>query len=77
MSQAILVLNAGSSSLKFALYRADDLAALCRGGIDGIGKIAKLKLSQAPAAVRHVSAQARSRPPRRHSSSNGPRIRTG
>lgn len=51
MNQAILVLNAGSSSLKFALYRADDLAALCRGGIDGIGKSAKLKLNEAPAAV--------------------------
>lgn len=51
MSAAILVLNAGSSSLKFALYRATDLVALCRGGIDGIGKSARLKLSEAPPAV--------------------------
>ena len=31
---AILVLNAGSSSLKFALYAVADLAPLCRGDID-------------------------------------------
>ena len=31
---ALLVLNAGSSSLKFGLYAAADLALLCRGGID-------------------------------------------
>jgi acetate kinase len=41
MSEAVraffLVLNAGSSSLKFGLYAADDLAALCRGGVDAIG----------------------------------------
>ena len=36
-ARAFLVLNAGSSSLKFGLYAADDLAALCRGGIEVIG----------------------------------------
>jgi acetate kinase len=36
-ARAFLVLNAGSSSLKFGLYAADDLAALCRGGIEAIG----------------------------------------
>lgn len=51
MIHAILVLNAGSSSLKFALYRESDLVALCRGGIDGIGKTARLKLSEAPPEV--------------------------
>ena len=34
---AILVLNAGSSSVKFALFAADTLQPLCRGGIEGIG----------------------------------------
>ncbi|MDV2987515.1 UNVERIFIED_CONTAM: acetate/propionate family kinase [Methylobacteriaceae bacterium AG10] len=34
---AILVLNAGSSSVKFALFAAGTLQPLCRGGIEGIG----------------------------------------
>ncbi|AMB46693.1 MULTISPECIES: acetate/propionate family kinase [Methylobacteriaceae] len=38
---AILVLNAGSSSVKFALFRADTLEPLCRGGIEGIGSAAR------------------------------------
>ena len=37
MTEAILVLNAGSSSLKFALYDLD-LAPLCRGDIEEIGR---------------------------------------
>ncbi|GLS43291.1 acetate/propionate family kinase [Methylobacterium brachythecii] len=37
MDDAILVLNAGSSSVKFALFRAETLEPLCRGGIEGIG----------------------------------------
>ncbi|MBB2964604.1 acetate/propionate family kinase [Methylobacterium sp. R2-1] len=38
---AILVLNAGSSSVKFALFQADTLEPLCRGGIEGIGSRAQ------------------------------------
>jgi len=38
---AILVLNAGSSSVKFALFAADTLQPLCRGGIEGIGSQAR------------------------------------
>ncbi|UYW27509.1 acetate/propionate family kinase [Methylorubrum extorquens] len=38
---AILVLNAGSSSVKFALFVADTLQPLCRGGIEGIGSQAR------------------------------------
>ncbi|MBA9071037.1 acetate kinase [Methylobacterium sp. RAS18] len=38
---AILVLNAGSSSVKFALFAADTLQPLCRGGIEGIGSHAR------------------------------------
>ncbi len=37
MSDSILVLNAGSSSLKFALYERATLAPLCRGGIERVG----------------------------------------
>ncbi|MGO8832720.1 MAG: acetate/propionate family kinase [Roseiarcus sp.] len=37
MSAAILVLNAGSSSVKFAIYRADPLEMLVGGEIDAIG----------------------------------------
>ena len=35
--RAILVLNAGSSSVKFALYNIDGLEELCRGAIEAIG----------------------------------------
>ena len=41
MDPALLILNAGSSSLKFALYRADaagDLQAVYRGLIEEIGR---------------------------------------
>ena len=38
MTEAILVLNVGSSSLKFAVFGAAQLDVLCRGGIDGIGR---------------------------------------
>lgn len=38
---AILVLNAGSSSVKFALFAAGTLKPLCRGGIEGIGSRAR------------------------------------
>lgn len=53
MTNAILVLNAGSSSVKFALYRAagDEKAALYHGEIDGIGHSARL-------TVRDISGKA-------------------
>jgi acetate kinase len=41
MMQALLILNVGSSSIKFALYAADDLALLCRGNIDALGSAAQ------------------------------------
>ncbi|ACA20374.1 acetate kinase [Methylobacterium sp. 4-46] len=37
MTDAILAINAGSSSLKFALFAADTLEPLCRGGVSGLG----------------------------------------
>jgi acetate kinase len=37
MTDAVLVLNVGSSSVKFALYALASLDSLCRGGIDAIG----------------------------------------
>ena len=42
MSPAILVLNAGSSSVKFALYDQHTLAPLVHGAIDGIGNSARV-----------------------------------
>lgn len=41
---AFIVLNAGSSSLKFALYDAGSLDQFCRGGIDAIGLGARFKV---------------------------------
>ncbi|TXN21557.1 acetate/propionate family kinase [Methylobacterium sp. WL9] len=41
MDKAILILNAGSSSVKFALFQARSLEPLCRGGIEGIGSKAQ------------------------------------
>ena len=37
MAKRILVLNAGSSSLKFAVFNADDLSLHLRGQVEGIG----------------------------------------
>ncbi len=47
MTDAILVLNAGSSSLKFALFEADSLDRLYRGQVEDIGADAKLKVVDA------------------------------
>ena len=54
MTSAILVFNAGSSSIKFALYEAPGLEVLCQGGVDAIGNDAKLEVRGplAPALTR-------------------------
>ena len=44
---SILVLNAGSSSIKFALYEAVGLAAVCSGEVEGIGHSVRLVLTGA------------------------------
>ena len=44
MSQHILTVNAGSSSLKFALYDSDTLACLAIGMVDGLGTAPHLVL---------------------------------
>lgn len=51
MTPALLVLNAGSSSLKFGLYAAADLGLLCRGGIDASAAGPRLALDGALAAA--------------------------
>lgn len=51
MSKVVLVLNAGSSSLKFALFPTGGLDPLCRGGIEGIGGDAHLAVSGQEAGV--------------------------
>lgn len=45
MTSAILVLNAGSSSIKFAVYEARALDVLCRGSIDGIGAAVSFRIT--------------------------------
>ena len=53
MDNALLVLNAGSSSLKFALYRVEgeaEFALRYRGIVEEIGGASRLRVSTAPAA---------------------------
>jgi acetate kinase len=53
MNAALLILNAGSSSLKFALYQAgsaNDLRVLHRGVIEEIGRDARFRMLLAPEA---------------------------
>ena len=53
MDNALLVLNAGSSSLKFAVYQADaagSLQAVYRGVVEEIGGNGRLRIFQAPDA---------------------------
>lgn len=51
MTAAILVLNAGSSSLKFALHEPDRLGLLCRGEIGAIGGETYLKVAGPEASI--------------------------
>ena len=53
MSEALFVVNAGSSSIKFKLYRTlgDDIAPLIAGALDGIGTQPRLKAKNADGAV--------------------------
>src|SRR5262245_63991745 len=57
MSERLIVLNAGSSSLKFAVYAvpADDtdLALCCRGQIAGIGPKRRFDATDAAGKVVH------------------------
>jgi acetate kinase len=63
MNDAIIVINAGSSSLKFSLYGVSDDApsALARGQIEGIGRSPRFKVKDpdghvlADASVAHAS----------------------
>ena len=51
MTAATLVVNAGSSSIKFALYGSARLDVLCNGNIDAIGTDAAFKVSGPCAAA--------------------------
>jgi acetate kinase len=51
MSDCIAVLNAGSSSIKFALYAADEETLLFRGQIESIGLEPRLKVRDAGGAT--------------------------
>ncbi|MGQ9862409.1 MAG: acetate/propionate family kinase [Thiobacillaceae bacterium] len=54
MNEAVLVLNAGSSSIKFALYQVAEAkpAPLLRGSVEEIGGSSRLRLCAAPDAAR-------------------------
>jgi len=55
VDDALLILNAGSSSLKFAVYQADPAGSLqagYRGVVEEIGRDARLRIFQAPDAAR-------------------------
>jgi acetate kinase len=43
LTPGILIFNVGSSSIKFALYQADNLSLICRGEIGGIGNSIRLR----------------------------------
>ena len=86
MSGCIGVLNAGSSSIKFALYSASgDVDLLFRGQIEGIGVSPHLNVKDAkggavierawPAHGFNHEAAAREYLPRRQASSLAPRSR--
>ncbi|MDB5344987.1 MAG: pduW [Schlesneria sp.] len=51
MTEALLVLNSGSSSLKFSVFRAGDVALLFRGQVEGIGTAPRLVLKGASGEV--------------------------
>jgi acetate kinase len=44
MSDCIAVINAGSSSVKFAIYASGDVVALYRGQVEGIGTAPRLRI---------------------------------
>ncbi len=64
MTEAILVLNAGSSSVKFALYDLN-LALLCRGEIEEIGRAHMMVSGALADALNAARAAARYARPRR------------
>ena len=53
MSEAIIVLNAGSSSLKFSIYQIadDDLTPIARGEVEGLGGAARFKAKDRQGSV--------------------------
>src|SRR5687768_5856894 len=53
MSDAIVVLNAGSSSLKFSIYRVDrdDLVLVARGQVEGLGATPHFKVKDRKGSV--------------------------
>jgi acetate kinase len=47
MSDCIAVINAGSSSVKFAIYEPGEVIALYRGQVEGIGTAPRLRIVNA------------------------------
>ena len=57
MLGCIAVINAGSSSVKFAIYEADDAIARYRGQVEGIGTAPCLRIvdAQAEGVATHIA----------------------
>ena len=51
MSDAILTINAGSSSVKMALFDANSIDGIMKGQVSGIGSDTKLKLKDSDGAT--------------------------
>ncbi|MEM6851803.1 MAG: acetate kinase, partial [Pseudomonadota bacterium] len=59
MSETVLVLNAGSSSLKFAAYNIEDLSVRLRGSVSRIGDGASFEVTGGDSAIEPPGASFR------------------
>ncbi|MBL8643438.1 MAG: hypothetical protein JNK21_05860, partial [Rhodospirillaceae bacterium] len=60
MTDTLLVLNAGSSSLKFQVFQASNVSVLMQGAVTRIGAAAQLKavLADGNSSTHHLAAGA-------------------
>ena len=57
MADSILTINAGSSSLKFALFQSRGLATMGNGQVEGIGAASRLICKDAAGNAIHADAR--------------------
>lgn len=53
MQQAVLTINAGSSSIKFSIFRADSMRCLCSGQVESITEAPHLKINDSTGRTIH------------------------
>lgn len=63
---AILVINSGSSSIKFAVFDDSDLSELVKGQIDGIGSHASFKVKSPDQHIQETTTWAKESAPQDH-----------